>query len=194
MSDPRLMSVADATRSLGATLRGRSVGTLADLTVLSLHPAKIMTTGEGGAVLTDDDARAERLRGFRIHGIATELAARRDWTYAWSSVAEAGLELVCLLRGWHDPGCWSTLRKLYQRSGGHAQRRPRKTCSLPSSRSWWGVPGPRIPGPAATTPGSRPTAASQRICIGQAPAIVPPIRSIRDDGAPARTHARTVTG
>jgi perosamine synthetase len=74
--------VADAAHSLGATRRGRPVGTLADLTVLSLHPAKILTTGEGGAVLTDNDARAAFLRRFRNHGIATELAARRDWTYA----------------------------------------------------------------------------------------------------------------
>jgi perosamine synthetase len=58
------------------------VGTLADLTVLSLHPAKILTTGEGGAVLTNDPERAAFLRRFRNHGIATELAARRDWTYA----------------------------------------------------------------------------------------------------------------
>ena len=57
------------------------MGTLADLTVLSLHPAKILTTGEGGAVLTDRDDLAEHLRRFRNHGIATELAARRDWTY-----------------------------------------------------------------------------------------------------------------
>ena len=52
------------------------------MTVLSLHPAKIMTTGEGGAVLTDRDDLAAALRRFRNHGIATELAARRDWTYA----------------------------------------------------------------------------------------------------------------
>ncbi len=58
------------------------MGTLADLTVLSLHPAKILTTGEGGAVLTDDGNRAAFLRRFRNHGIGTELAARRDWTYA----------------------------------------------------------------------------------------------------------------
>jgi perosamine synthetase len=74
--------VADAAHSLGATWHGRQVGTLADLTVLSLHPAKILTTGEGGAVLTDDDVRAAFLRRFRNHGIGTELAARRDWTYA----------------------------------------------------------------------------------------------------------------
>ena len=74
--------IADAAHSLGATRSGRSVGTLADLTVLSLHPAKIMTTGEGGAVLTDRDDLAERLRRFRNHGISTELSERRDWTYA----------------------------------------------------------------------------------------------------------------
>ena len=51
------------------------------MSVLSLHPAKILTTGEGGAVLTDRDDLADRLRRFRNHGIATELAARRDWTY-----------------------------------------------------------------------------------------------------------------
>jgi perosamine synthetase len=78
----RLTLIADAAHSLGATRGGRRVGTLADLTVLSLHPAKIMTTGEGGAVLTERDDLAELLRRFRNHGISTELAERRDWTYA----------------------------------------------------------------------------------------------------------------
>ena len=78
----RLTIIADASHSLGATRDGKRVGTLADMTVLSLHPAKILTTGEGGAVLTDDDELAARLRRFRNHGIATELAARTDWTYA----------------------------------------------------------------------------------------------------------------
>lgn len=77
-----LTIIADASHSLGATRNGRRVGTMADLTVLSLHPAKILTTGEGGAVLTDRDDLADRLRRFRNHGIATELAARTDWTYA----------------------------------------------------------------------------------------------------------------
>ena len=76
-----LTIIADASHSLGATLHRRPVGTLADMTVLSLHPAKILTTGEGGAVLTDRDDLADRLRRFRNHGIGTELAARRDWTY-----------------------------------------------------------------------------------------------------------------
>jgi len=74
--------IADACHSLGATDRGRAVGTLADLTVLSFHPAKLLTTGEGGAVLTEIDEVADRLRRFRNHGIATELQARTDWTYS----------------------------------------------------------------------------------------------------------------
>jgi perosamine synthetase len=78
----RPLIIADAAHSLGATWRRQAVGTLADLTVLSFHPAKILTTGEGGAVLTDDDDMAARLHRFRNHGIATELAARTDWTYA----------------------------------------------------------------------------------------------------------------
>ena len=77
-----LRIIADAAHSLGATWRRRPVGTLADLTVLSFHPAKIITTGEGGAVLTDDDELAASLRRFRNHGISSELRARTDWTYA----------------------------------------------------------------------------------------------------------------
>ncbi len=40
-----------------------------DLAVFSFHPVKTVTTGEGGAVLTNDDALAERLRRLRSHGI-----------------------------------------------------------------------------------------------------------------------------
>jgi perosamine synthetase len=78
---PGALVIADASHSLGAVRDGTPVGRLADLTVLSLHPAKIVTTGEGGAVLTDREDLADRLRRFRNHGIATELAARRDWRY-----------------------------------------------------------------------------------------------------------------
>jgi perosamine synthetase len=81
-SGTRPLLIADAAHSLGATWRRQPVGTLADMTVLSFHPAKIVTTGEGGAVLTDDDELDARLRRFRNHGIETERAARTDWTYA----------------------------------------------------------------------------------------------------------------
>ncbi len=64
--------VADAAHSLGATDAGRSVGTLADVTALSFHPVKLITTGEGGAVLTDDADVHSRVMEFRSHGMVYE--------------------------------------------------------------------------------------------------------------------------
>ncbi len=69
-----LMVIEDAAHSLGATYRGRPVGTLADMTILSFHPVKHVATGEGGMVLTDNDVLAARLRLFRTHGITGEAA------------------------------------------------------------------------------------------------------------------------
>jgi UDP-4-amino-4,6-dideoxy-N-acetyl-beta-L-altrosamine transaminase len=61
--------IADAAHSLGATDSGRAVGTLADATALSFHPVKLITTGEGGAVLTDDPGIHTRVTDFRSHGM-----------------------------------------------------------------------------------------------------------------------------
>lgn len=66
--------LADAAHSLGARYRGRPVGTLADASALSFHPVKPITTGEGGAVVTDDDVLARRAARFRTHGITKESA------------------------------------------------------------------------------------------------------------------------
>lgn len=68
--------ISDAAHSLGATYRGKSVGRLQDITTLSFHPVKIITTGEGGALLTDNDEIAKRARSFRHHGIDLDLHAR----------------------------------------------------------------------------------------------------------------------
>ena len=73
-ADAGVALVADAAHSLGASLGGDSVGTLADVTTLSFHPVKHITTGEGGALLTDDDAVARRARAFRSHGIIHDRA------------------------------------------------------------------------------------------------------------------------
>lgn len=61
--------VADAAQSFGATLDGRRVGTLAPLTATSFFPAKPLGAyGDGGALFTDDDDLAGRLRSVRAHG------------------------------------------------------------------------------------------------------------------------------
>ncbi len=79
-----LILIADAAHSLGGEYKGRRVGTLADLTTLSFHPVKHVTTGEGGMVVTDRPEFAERMRRFRNHGISTDARARAEkgtWYY-----------------------------------------------------------------------------------------------------------------
>lgn len=64
--------IADAAHSLGGSFLDQKVGSLADINVLSFHPAKSMTTGEGGAVLVRSEEDAQFLRRFRNHGIVPE--------------------------------------------------------------------------------------------------------------------------
>ena len=65
---PELPVVEDAAGALGARRRGRACGSLGLAGCLSFHPRKIVTTGEGGAVTTDDDRVAEAIRRLRHHG------------------------------------------------------------------------------------------------------------------------------
>jgi UDP-4-amino-4,6-dideoxy-N-acetyl-beta-L-altrosamine transaminase len=81
--------ISDAAHSLGATYRGRPVGGLADATVLSFHPVKAITTGEGGAVLTDDDDLADFTRTFRTHGIVRPPARMRRSDGPWHHEMQA---------------------------------------------------------------------------------------------------------
>ncbi len=60
--------VEDAACALGAALGGIASGRAGALGCLSFHPRKIVTTGEGGAVLTDDAALAAQVRAIRHHG------------------------------------------------------------------------------------------------------------------------------
>jgi dTDP-4-amino-4,6-dideoxygalactose transaminase len=61
----------DAAGALGARYRGRACGGLGVAGCLSFHPRKIVTTGEGGAVTTDDERIADSVRQMRNHGWRT---------------------------------------------------------------------------------------------------------------------------
>lgn len=87
---PRIPILADAAHSLGATYRGRPVGTLASATELSFHPVKLVTTGEGGAVVTDDEAIANRARVFRTHGIERTPDRQREHGGWWMEQVALG--------------------------------------------------------------------------------------------------------
>jgi UDP-4-amino-4,6-dideoxy-N-acetyl-beta-L-altrosamine transaminase len=61
--------IEDAAHALGAERNNRRAVRDADMTILSFHPVKHITTAEGGMVLTDSDEYAACLRRFRNHGI-----------------------------------------------------------------------------------------------------------------------------
>jgi dTDP-4-amino-4,6-dideoxygalactose transaminase len=64
-----LLVLDDAAQAFGATYRGKKLGALATATATSFFPAKPLGCyGDGGAVLTDDEALAERIRSLRVHG------------------------------------------------------------------------------------------------------------------------------
>jgi len=65
--------IADAAHSLGGSYKNKKVGGLADINVLSFHPVKSITSGEGGAVLVWHERDAKFLRQFRNHGNTPEI-------------------------------------------------------------------------------------------------------------------------
>jgi perosamine synthetase len=66
---PELVLLEDAAGALGARWRGMPCGGLGTMGCLSFHPRKIVTTGEGGAVTTNDAGLADAIRRLRHHGL-----------------------------------------------------------------------------------------------------------------------------
>jgi dTDP-4-amino-4,6-dideoxygalactose transaminase len=96
-----LLLIEDAACALGAERDGRWCGSWPGAACFSFHPRKIITTGEGGMVTTNDDALADRLRLLRNHGGTPvrvgQAFAERGFNYRLSELA-AALGRVQLLR------------------------------------------------------------------------------------------------
>ncbi|RDI22302.1 perosamine synthetase [Lentzea flaviverrucosa] len=88
--EPRGIAVIeDAACAAGSTYKGKPVGTNALLAAWSFHPRKLLTTGEGGMVTTDDPDWAVRLKRLREHGMSVSAADRHN---GGSAVIEQYLE------------------------------------------------------------------------------------------------------
>ncbi len=63
--------IEDASHAVGASYKEQMVGSCqySDITIFSFHPVKIITSGEGGMALTNNDALAKKLQLFRSHGV-----------------------------------------------------------------------------------------------------------------------------
>ena len=70
--------IEDAACAVGSTYRGRPVGADARYAAFSFHPRKLLTTGEGGMLLTDDPDLAARARRLREHGMDLSAADRHQ--------------------------------------------------------------------------------------------------------------------
>ncbi len=65
----KLLLIDDASHALGSSINGKKIGSFGDISIFSFHAIKPITTSEGGAVLTDNEEFAKKLRLFRSHGM-----------------------------------------------------------------------------------------------------------------------------
>lgn len=78
--------IEDASHAIGAKYRDQPIGNghFSDITVFSFHPVKIITTAEGGAAVTNNEALAARMALLRSHGITRDSSAfQNDYLGPW---------------------------------------------------------------------------------------------------------------
>jgi len=88
-----LVVIEDAAEAHGAEYRGKRIGSIGDMAAFSLYAAHIVTTVEGGMVVTDDSAMADALRSLRNHGIVNKFEFRRIGFSAKMNEMEAAIGL-----------------------------------------------------------------------------------------------------
>jgi len=78
-----LKVLEDAAHAVGAFYKGRAIGAIGDATAFSFYANKNMTTAEGGAVATNDEALSERIRVLTLHGMTKDAWNRYDAGGSW---------------------------------------------------------------------------------------------------------------
>lgn len=95
---PGIPIIEDAACAIGSTLDGQPCGSFGLVSCLSLHPRKVITTGEGGLCLTDDPRLADALRILRNHGQVTAGVFERPGPNLRLTEMQAAMGLVQLER------------------------------------------------------------------------------------------------
>lgn len=75
-ADREIALIEDAACAIGSTYRGAQIGSAPGTAVFSFHPRKLLTTGEGGMIVTDAPDLAERMRTLRQHAMSVSAADR----------------------------------------------------------------------------------------------------------------------
>ncbi len=73
----------DAAHAIGTLYRGRPVGAISDAAAFSFYANKTITTGEGGALATDDEQLSDRVRRLSLHGMSRDAWNRYDAGGSW---------------------------------------------------------------------------------------------------------------
>jgi perosamine synthetase len=108
--------IEDAAEGLGATYKGKQAGTFGKISLFSFSPTKLVTAGQGGALMTDDEELFQKCKLFAHHGIVKGPKDPYFWShvlgynYNWTNI-QAALALAQLRR---IDDLIATKKKLFQ--------------------------------------------------------------------------------
>jgi dTDP-4-amino-4,6-dideoxygalactose transaminase len=77
-TEQNLLLIEDAACAIGSEYKGKKIGSHSNFVCFSFHPRKIITTGEGGMICTNDDEIAKKLRLYRQHGMSINDRVRHE--------------------------------------------------------------------------------------------------------------------
>ena len=187
-----LAIVEDAACAIGATYKGRPIGSLGPLACFSLHPRKVITCGEGGMIAVHDAEVAERLRRLRQHAMDLSDLARhgasdvvfeyypeRGWNARMTDM-QAALGLCQLDAARRDP------RRAPAR---WPSATPRRSAAIPAIEARTSPTTPSAPGSPMRC-GSPPDAPVGRTELMRAAAARRRRHAARRDGDPPRARLR----